>query len=239
MLYGRTGDGYASWPRWRRRTGKTARYTEKVKAGEKAARSAEAQGAPAAERAQILAVDYGRARIGLAIADAETRLPQPLATMERVNRNEDMRRLRELVRDHRVKQIVVGLPLRLDGTRGDMAEEAERFAARVRKQIGVPVELVDERLTSWEAERLMEEEFGRGRQRKSIVTQQGQNPSREKRKTHLRHGGQAQTPRVGHPRDKKETNAVSVDAVAAAVILKEYLERQGAQEAKSSISRSE
>jgi len=68
-----------------------------------------------------------------------------------------MRRLRELVREHGVKQIVVGLPLRLDGTRGEIAEEVERFAQRVRKQIGVPVEMVDERLTSWEAERLMEE----------------------------------------------------------------------------------
>ena len=84
-----------------------------------------------AERTQILAVDYGRVRIGLAIADAATQMPKPLATLERVNRNEDMRRLRELVRDHGVQQIVVGLPLRLDGTRGEMAEEAERFAQRM------------------------------------------------------------------------------------------------------------
>ncbi len=65
-------------------------------------------------------------------------MAQPLGTMERINRNEDMRRLRELVREHGVKQIVVGLPLRLDGTRGEMAEEVERFAQRMRKQIGVP-----------------------------------------------------------------------------------------------------
>ena len=103
------------------------------------------------ERRFILAVDYGRARIGLALADTETRMARPLSTMDRVNRNEDTRRLRELVREHGVKQIVVGLPLRLDGTRGEMAEEAERFAQRMRKQIGVPVEMVDERLTSWEA----------------------------------------------------------------------------------------
>src|SRR5437660_8509184 len=72
-----------------------------------------------------------------------------------------MRRLRELVRDNAVKLIVVGLPLRLDGSRGEMAEEVQRFAQRVRKQIGVAVEMVDERLTSWEAERLMEEIQGR------------------------------------------------------------------------------
>jgi putative Holliday junction resolvase len=202
-----------------------------VKAGDKAAQGAEANTAPtqlAAERAPILAMDYGRARIGLAIADAGARLARPLATLQRVNRNEDMRRLRELVREHGVKQIVVGLPLRLDGTPGEMAEEVGRFAARAAKQIGVRVELVDERLTSWEAERLMEEEFGRAA--RSLEKPGG--------RTHPRPttGGQAQKPKVGRSRRKKETESgVSVDAVAAAVILKEYLERQeiGEQQAKS------
>src|SRR5260221_13193514 len=72
-----------------------------------------------------------------------------------------MRRLRELVRDNTVKLILVGLPLRLDGARGEMAEEAQRFAQRIRKQIGIPVEMVDERLTNLGAERILEEQFGR------------------------------------------------------------------------------
>jgi len=143
-----------------------------------------------------LAVDYGRARIGLAIADAATKMPKPLATLERINRNEDMRRLRELVRDQGVKHIIVGLPLRLDGTRGEMAEEAERFAQRMAKQIGVPVELVDERLTSWEAARLLEEELGRV----------------------IRSGAKSQGAGSG-------VGADSVDAMAATVILRDYLER--------------
>jgi putative Holliday junction resolvase len=137
--------------------------------------------------------------MGLAIADAESRMAQPLRTMERINRNEDMRRLREIVREHGIKQIVVGLPLRLDGTHGEMAEEAERFAQRVRKQIGVPVEMVDERLTSWEAERLLEETQGRFIHDEKRVA--GRKPKKAQAKT-------------------------TVDAVAAAVILKEYLERQ-------------
>jgi putative Holliday junction resolvase len=154
-----------------------------------------------AARSSILAVDYGRARIGLAIADCKARLAEPLDTLERVNRNEDMRRLRELARDHGVKQVVVGLPLRLDGTRGEMAEEAERFAVRLRKQIGVPVEMVDERLSSWEAERLMEEMQGRRIRDKA---------AHEKK-------------------SKAAQGKVSVDAVAAAVILKEYLGRTGTE----------
>ena len=152
-------------------------------------------------RRSILAVDYGRARIGLALADSETRMAQPLSTLERINRNEDLRRLRELVREHGVKQIVVGLPLRMDGTHGEMAEEVERFAQRVRKQIGVPVEMVDERLTSWEAERLLEEVQGR------FIRDEKLTSSRK---------------------PKKAQAKMTVDAVAAAVILKEYLERQGA-----------
>ena len=147
----------------------------------------------------ILSIDYGRERIGLAIADASARMAQPLSTMERMNRNEDMRRLRELVRDRGVKQIVVGLPLKLDGTRGEMAEEAQRFARRVRKQIGVPVEMVDERLTSWEAERLLEETQGR-----------------------FLHAEKS-----GGGKRKNGPARATVDAVAAAVILNEYLERQG------------
>jgi putative Holliday junction resolvase len=151
-------------------------------------------------RSSILAVDYGRARIGLALADTETRMPQPLSTLERINRNEDMRRLRELVREHGVKQIVVGLPLRLDGTRGEMAEEVEGFAQRLRKQIGVLVEMVDERLTSWEAERLLEELQGRFIRDEKLP---------------------------GARKTKKVQPKMMVDAVAAAVILKEYLEQQG------------
>jgi putative pre-16S rRNA nuclease len=152
------------------------------------------------EPVRILAVDYGRARIGLAIANSETRMPQPLSTLERINRNEDMRRLRELVREHGVKQIVVGLPLRLDGTRGEMAEEVERFAQRMRKQIGVPVDMVDERLTSWEAERLLEEVQGRFIRDEKLASTK---------------------------KPKRVQAKMTVDAVAAAVILKEYLERQG------------
>lgn len=152
-------------------------------------------------------MDYGKVRIGLALAGLEGGVAQPLATLDRINRNEDMRRLRELIRRHGIKQVVVGLPLRLDGTRGEMAEEAERFANRIRKQIGVPVEMVDERLTSWEAERLLEEEFGRTRRDDTA--------------------GQK----------KKKTEKIGVDAVAAAVILREYLSRSAPEHATKDVNK--
>lgn len=143
---------------------------------------------------KILAIDYGRVRIGLAIAESANGSAKPLVTLERINRNEDMRRLRELVRDESVKFIVVGLPLRLDGARGEMAGEAERFAQRVRKQIGVPVEMADERLTSWEAERTLEEQYGRDLKTAALAS------------------------------NKKQPAKVTVDAMAAAIILRDYLE---------------
>ncbi|HEY1470088.1 MAG TPA: Holliday junction resolvase RuvX [Candidatus Acidoferrum sp.] len=156
---------------------------------------------PANISPKILALDYGRTKIGMALADVQARIAAPFATLTRINRNEDMRRLREMARQEKVQQIVVGLPLRLDGTRSDMAEEVAGFAERVRKQVGVPVELVDERLTSWEAERILEEELGR-----KLMHQE----------THL---GRKKTSRAA---DTKYT----VDAVAAMVILRDYLSRQ-------------
>jgi putative holliday junction resolvase len=151
--------------------------------------------------AKLLAIDYGRSKIGLALADVEARIAAPFATMSRINRNEDMRRLRELLREEKVIKIVVGLPLRLDGTPGDMAEEVTRFARRLQKQLGVPVELADERLTSWEAERILEEELGR------------------RIKHQETHRGRRKTSRA-------DETKYTVDAVAAMVILREYLSRQ-------------
>jgi putative Holliday junction resolvase len=188
---------------------RTARYTDVVTPSNRSDQEIRASENP---RTRILGIDYGGARIGLAIADTATTLPQPLDTLERVNRNEDMRRLREIVRDWGVRQIVVGLPLRLDGTRGEMAEEATRFAERVRKQLGLPVEMVDERLTSWEAERLLEEQSGR-----------------------VMHKASPHVSRKGHGQERKSAVAgkQTVDAMAAAVILKEYLAMQ--QSAEESI----
>jgi putative pre-16S rRNA nuclease len=109
----------------------------------------------ASRRGRVLAIDYGRRRIGLALSDELGLLAQPLETLERRNRQSDLRRLSELVRKRGVQRLLVGLPLRLDGAAGEMAEEAARFALRLGKQLRLPVELVDERLTSWEAEQLL------------------------------------------------------------------------------------
>ncbi|MGA2508634.1 MAG: Holliday junction resolvase RuvX [Candidatus Acidiferrales bacterium] len=127
--------------------------------------SAAAQAAGAKPR-RILAVDYGRKRIGLALSDELGITAQPLETLVRTNRQSDLRRLREICRMHSVGHIIVGYPLHMTGEAGPMAEEAARFAARLEKGIGIDVELADERLTSWEAEQTMAETKAPARRRR-------------------------------------------------------------------------
>ncbi len=119
------------------------------------AASTETFPAPAATpRGRILAIDYGRKRIGLAISDELGLTAQPLETLLRTNRANDLRRLLAACRKHGVGRIIVGRPVHMDGSAGEMADEAERFAARLAKELGIETEMVDERLTSWEAERI-------------------------------------------------------------------------------------
>lgn len=109
------------------------------------------------DRARILAIDYGRRRMGLAIADELGLTASPLPAMERKNRREDARRLRKILQEHGVGLVLVGYPLHLSGRRGEMADEAARFAQRIKKELKVKVKLQDERLTSWEAEGILKE----------------------------------------------------------------------------------
>ncbi|HLJ42205.1 MAG TPA: Holliday junction resolvase RuvX [Candidatus Acidoferrales bacterium] len=108
-----------------------------------------------------MAIDYGRRRIGVAVSDELGITAVPVATLERTNRQEDIRRLREIARKYKITLIIVGSPLHLAGHAGEMAKEASRFASRIKKELGLPVELRDERLTSWEAEQTLKENAGR------------------------------------------------------------------------------
>jgi putative pre-16S rRNA nuclease len=115
---------------------------------------------------RVLAIDYGRKRLGLAVSDPLGLTARPLATWSRSNRRHDLARLRGLCREQEIGRIVVGWPVQLGGASGEMASEAARFAERIRKDLGIPVELVDERLSSWEAEQaLAETATGKARSR--------------------------------------------------------------------------
>lgn len=102
---------------------------------------------------RLLGIDYGSKRIGLAISDAEGRLATPLETFERKDDRAAARYLARLVEREEVAGVVLGEPRRLDGSVGEAAERVRRFARRLEEALGLPVDLVDEALTSVEAAR--------------------------------------------------------------------------------------
>lgn len=105
---------------------------------------------------QILAVDYGDRRIGLAIADTEVAIATGLPTLERPSASADVAEpLRRLCREHGVERIVVGVPVNMDGSVGERARLSLDFAERLRQELGIEVDTWDERLTTRQADRAM------------------------------------------------------------------------------------
>ena len=117
---------------------------------------------------RVLGLDLGDVRIGVAISDPERRMAVPMGTV-RTGAPADLRAIAELVREHDVVLVVVGLPLRLSGERGSAAAKAEGFADALRAVLDVPVVLQDERLSTVEAERALREGGVSGPARRAVV----------------------------------------------------------------------
>jgi putative Holliday junction resolvase len=97
---------------------------------------------------KVLALDYGRARTGVAVSDPTGQVARPLCVIEGAATQAGITRVAELVRDEGVDRVVVGLPLTLRGERGEQARETERFVEGLRTMVTVPVESFDERFTT-------------------------------------------------------------------------------------------
>lgn len=104
---------------------------------------------------RILAIDPGSKRVGLALSDPTATIAQALATVPAEPAGTLPARLAQIARSHQAARIVVGLPRRLDGSRGPEAMAAQDLADAVRKESGLPVEMVDERLSTVAAERAL------------------------------------------------------------------------------------
>ena len=102
---------------------------------------------------RILAIDPGSKRVGLALSDPTATIAQALATLPAEPSGTLPARIAQVARTNEAARIVVGLPRRLDGSRGPEAKAAQHLADAIRKESGLPVELVDERLTTVAAER--------------------------------------------------------------------------------------
>ncbi|BDG06129.1 Holliday junction resolvase RuvX [Anaeromyxobacter oryzae] len=101
---------------------------------------------------RTLGVDLGRVRIGLAVSDDVLRTARALTVITRRGEPRDLAAIAEIARDYEVTRAVLGLPLNMDGTEGASARLARAFAPKLAAALGVPVELFDERLSSFEAE---------------------------------------------------------------------------------------
>jgi putative holliday junction resolvase len=106
---------------------------------------------------RILGLDVGSRRIGIAVSDPLGITAQGLETLQRRNKRHDFEHLRRVIDEYAVKEIVVGLPLRMSGAEGTQADKMQAFAEELRKRFHLPVHLWDERLTSAEANRLLRE----------------------------------------------------------------------------------
>jgi putative holliday junction resolvase len=102
---------------------------------------------------KVLALDYGRARTGVAVSDPTGTVARPLCVIERAATESGLARLLDLIADEAVDRVVVGLPLTLRGERGEQAEETERFVEELSSRTSVPVVTFDERFTTDLAER--------------------------------------------------------------------------------------
>ncbi|MBW2231847.1 MAG: Holliday junction resolvase RuvX [Deltaproteobacteria bacterium] len=138
---------------------------------------------------RVLGLDLGSKRIGLAISDEQASIAFPAGTLPSTGRRADVVAVTKLIAERDVGRVVVGLPRHMDGRKGPEAEAAEKFAAALHAAARVPVDTLDERWTSLEAERALRE--------------QGLDARRTKK---------------------------HVDAVAASIILRTYLELQRSQE---------
>jgi putative Holliday junction resolvase len=116
-----------------------------------------------------LGLDLGRATIGVALADDVLKTARRVETIRRSSEQADLAALRRVAQDYGVERAVLGLPLNMDGTEGASARLARAFAPKVEAALGVPVELFDERLSTFEAESRLRERGLSAREQRSII----------------------------------------------------------------------
>ncbi|MDI1311667.1 Holliday junction resolvase RuvX [Prosthecobacter sp.] len=121
---------------------------------------------------RILAIDHGTVRIGLALSDETEIVASPFKTIDATQEPE--RALARIVQEKRIAKIVIGMPYRMSGEKGSAAERVEKFALSLGKELqhSVPIEFVDERLSSVEAEASMSRAGITGKKERNEIVDQ-------------------------------------------------------------------
>lgn len=106
-------------------------------------------------KGRLLGIDFGAKRLGLAISDETQTLAQGLASYTRQDLSHDLAHLKVVADEHKICQIVLGLPINMDGSLGAQAQQILQFKEKLEAKLQIPIALFDERLTTNEAERVL------------------------------------------------------------------------------------
>ena len=117
----------------------------------------------------ILSVDFGRARTGIAVCDRSEFLASPVTVIQEKYVPALVEKVAALAAEKKAERIVVGLPVNMNGTEGESARNARRFADDLHTASGIPVDLLDERCTTMEAHQFLNATNTRGKKRKAVV----------------------------------------------------------------------
>ncbi len=118
-----------------------------------------------------LGLDLGHVRIGVALSDSLGLTAQPLMVLQSQGTQQDMIAIGQLVDQHEVAQVIVGLPINMDGTESKQTQKIRDFAGKLAGRLNVPMFFVDERLTSKQAERMMRESGVKAKNQRGKVDQ--------------------------------------------------------------------
>lgn len=120
---------------------------------------------------RALGVDVGTVRIGLALSDEERLVATPLVTVPGRDEQAAISQIIALIEEHGITQLVAGMPFDLDGSAGRAAKRTQRFLDRLEARAQLPIDTLDERLTSAQAERSLLEADLRRQRRKEVIDQ--------------------------------------------------------------------
>lgn len=120
---------------------------------------------------RILGIDFGDRSIGLAVSDALLMTAQPIGRYRRKSKEEDRQYFQDLVSQYEIGEIVVGLPLRMDGSEGTRVETTKKFARWLEATLQLPVIFWDERLTTQQALKILRGHKGGYRKTKNLKDQ--------------------------------------------------------------------
>jgi putative Holliday junction resolvase len=106
---------------------------------------------------KLLAIDFGKKRMGFAIGNAIIHTAAPIDPITRKDEHTDIQYINHLLDEYDISKIIIGYPLNMDGTRGAITLEVEAFAEKLKKEIapGIEIDFIDERLSSFEAEEML------------------------------------------------------------------------------------